>query len=259
MNLNILIHEELFDHPFIAQHKTQLQAFAKSMKAPACELQKINGIFTLSHPKMTGQKPMTSIDLVQAWHQRSRSFRGKKEPLARAFGLHKRSLSRPILDTTAGLGRDSIVLAKLGPSVTMIERELPLACLLDQALTFAQQEPWFSDLAPRISLHYGEALQYCLTPATEMNSLQLFSGFYCDPMFEHKKNKSASNKRLMQTLQSLCSRDEQQPLPTQLLQQLSPNQRLVIKRAPQETALPQALIYQVQGKAFRFDVHFQPK
>ena len=247
--------ESLLEHRFIKP--SLLNPQSQNLLEPAqCELGLVEGILTLTRLDAFNQKPMTSLDLVKEWHQRARSLRGKKEPLARAFGLHKRTLTGPIVDTTAGLGRDSIVLAQLGPDIIMLERELSLACLLDQALTLAKQESWFAPIASKITLHHQEALEF-LAPLAQENALERIGGFYCDPMFEHKKNKSANNKRLVQNLQFLCSRDEEQPLPLQLLAWLKPNQRLVVKRAPQELPLEEALTHQVEGKAFRLDVHFK--
>lgn len=56
----------------------------------------------------------------------------RRQPLARAVGLKKRTPT--VLDATAGLGRDAIVLARLGCVVTAVERSPVLAAMLRDAL-----------------------------------------------------------------------------------------------------------------------------
>ena len=64
----------------------------------------------------------------------------KKEAIARAMGL-KSHTSPLILDTTAGLGRDSFLLASLGFQVQMLERSPIIHALLKNAIVRAAALP----------------------------------------------------------------------------------------------------------------------
>lgn len=244
--------EAMLKLPLLAAHQDQI-TIAQSPADTDCRflLSLEQQILTLTDKTAIHQRPLTSIDLVNEWFKRTQSFRGKQEPIAKALGLHKRPFTKPVLDTTAGLGRDSIVIARLGARVVMVERELPIACLLQQALESAQAEDWFQDLATRIELIHGDASTY-------LSALDHYDALYCDPMFNHKSNKSASNKRLIQILQNFCRHEQDTNLPALLLEKLQPGQRLVIKRALQDDCLINLLNYQIKGKAFRFDVHYRP-
>ncbi len=61
----------------------------------------------------------------------------KREDLARAVGLHKRR-DRGVVDATAGLGRDGLVLAALGAQVTWLEVSPTLIALLEDGLERAR-------------------------------------------------------------------------------------------------------------------------
>ena len=56
----------------------------------------------------------------------------RRQPIARAIGLKKRTPS--VLDATAGLGRDAMLLASLSCSVTAVERSPILGAMLRDAL-----------------------------------------------------------------------------------------------------------------------------
>ena len=181
----------------------------------------------------------------------SRLSAGKKQPLARACGLHKRKNLR-ILDCTAGLGQDSLTLAALGAQVQPLERNPAVHALLNEAISRENQNERLSS-----------ALANCLAPIRNNAANYLASSeagdwdvIYLDPMFSGYKRK-ALPKKSMQLFAAICGddNDADQLLPLALNKAKS---RVVVKRANQapflDTKEPDL---QVKGKSMRFDIYLK--
>ncbi len=100
--------------------------------------------------------PVTVDFGSDAMRHRRRS--GHNELLGRAVGAsRKRHLQ--VLDATAGLGRDSFVLADMGCVVTLCEREPVIAAMLAQGLQVALPagDDWLRQVVQRMSLFPGDA------------------------------------------------------------------------------------------------------
>ena len=78
-------------------------------------------------------------------------------PIAKACGL-KKSYRPIIIDATAGLGEDGFFLASLGCEVKMIERNFDVAEALRMALERALVDLDLKEIASRILLTQGSAL-----------------------------------------------------------------------------------------------------
>ena len=75
------------------------------------------------------------VDFVSGAVAHRRTFGGGRgQDIAKAIGL-KHGCCPNVLDATAGLGRDAFLLASLGCTVTMMERQVPVAALLDDGLS----------------------------------------------------------------------------------------------------------------------------
>ncbi len=103
-------------------------------------------------------------------------------PLARACGLKKFKNIKQlnIIDGTAGLGRESFILAYLGANVTMVEHNKTLCLLLEDAINRAKSNPQLTSAISRIKLVNSEILQYLAVKSHEVDVI------YLDPMFEQK-------------------------------------------------------------------------
>lgn len=123
---------------------------------------------------------------------------GKKQPLARAIGLSGK-VSPKVIDTTAGFGRDSFVLASLGCEVMMIERSPIMAALLQDGLDRAAKEPKISEIINRLSVVNADAIDY-------LKSAESVQAIYLDPMYPEKK-KAAAVKKEMRLLQQIAGPD----------------------------------------------------
>ncbi|MEK6749661.1 MAG: class I SAM-dependent methyltransferase [Pseudomonadota bacterium] len=176
---------------------------------------------------------------------------GKRQPLARAIGI--KDATRPhVLDCTAGLGRDAMVLANLGCTVTLVERSPIIAALLEDGLRRALANPATADLAARMHLHGGcEAVAYmqALAPQDYPDVV------YLDPMYPHRE-KSALVKKDMRALRAVVGDDMDAPNCLHWAMRIA-RRRVVVKRpkgAPTLDATPpQASIH---SDNTRYDLYF---
>jgi len=177
----------------------------------------------------------------------------KKELLAKALGCKPKD-QPTIIDATAGLARDSFILASLGFKVTMLERSPVLHVLLADALERAANDAIIGPIVARLTLIHAEAAEWLqslsLTPGTDPKPLII----YLDPMFPERQ-KTASSKKEMVFLQELLGKDDN----SQTLFEAAlacDAQRIVVKRprlAKSITTLaPQ---FSLIGKSSRFDVY----
>jgi 16S rRNA (guanine1516-N2)-methyltransferase len=188
---------------------------------------------------------------IDSARMRHRRRSGHNELLGRAVGVGRRADLR-VIDATAGLGRDAAVLADLGCSVVLCERDSLIALLLRDALrrACASSDPWRAALAQRLSLREIDATS--LSPA----ALAPVDVIYLDPMFPSRRKTAAVKKemRLFQSLVAVSSEDSGEQLLSWALDQ--DVARVVVKRPV--TALPLGNLqpsHSIKGKSVRFDVH----
>lgn len=179
---------------------------------------------------------------------------GQGQDIAKAIGIGKYKPS--VIDATAGLGRDSFVLASLGCRVWAFERQSRVAALLADGLLRAQHDADIADIIARIELHYGASQQGLVKAAQWPVKADVV---YLDPMFEHDDKATAQVKKDMQAFRYLVGQDEDagQLLPLALA---AARCRVVVKRARKAEPLAgQAPTYAIIGKANRFDVYVLAK
>jgi 16S rRNA (guanine1516-N2)-methyltransferase len=130
---------------------------------------------------------------------RRRISGGRRQPLARAVGLHKEPALR-VLDANAGLGRDGYTLAALGANVTLVERHPSIVALLQDAHRRVLSGEHSQDIARRIDI-----------VAADAHALLQGSGrwdvIYLDPMYPDD-GKAALPSKEMQILRDLTGGDE---------------------------------------------------
>jgi 16S rRNA (guanine1516-N2)-methyltransferase len=132
----------------------------------------------------------------KAAHRRLEGI-GRKQPLARAVGL-KPGKSPRIIDATAGLGQDALILATLACPVTLIERSPIVAALLADAIERAQTDAEAGPIVSHMQLIQADACEYLKT----LGESRRPDVIYLDPMFP-KRNKSALVKKEMRLFQQL--------------------------------------------------------
>jgi len=162
-----------------------------------------------------------SVDWTQAEVQR-RIGGGRRQPLARAVGLHKiRDTPLEVLDATAGLGRDGYTLAALGAHVTLAERNVSVMELLRDAHRRALDNPAQAGIAARIDLLALDANMAFAGP-------RRWDVIYLDPMYPDDGKRALPSKE-MQILRDLTGGDDDADA---LLQPAlaAARQRVVVKR-----------------------------
>jgi 16S rRNA (guanine1516-N2)-methyltransferase len=169
----------------------------------------------------------------------------RKELLARAIGLKPKEHPR-IIDATAGLGRDSFILAALGYEITLIERSPIVFSLLKEALHQAEQYPLTQSICQRLTLIHADSVEWLQSEKAEV--------VYLDPMFPPKK-KNAAVKKEMTILQDLVGKDiDNEGLFA--VARTCATRRVVVKRsrfaAEIATIKPS---FSLIGKSSRFDIY----
>lgn len=177
--------------------------------------------------------------------RRGRRVSIRDEALARAAGLG-RGWRPEVIDATAGLGRDSYILAALGCRVQACERNPLIAALLGDGLDRAAREPALQATVARITLQRGNS--------SELLTRMQGDVILVDPMHP-PRSKSAAVKKEMQILQHLLGQDEDAQDLLARARSVA-RDRVVVKRpryAPPLSGLEPA--HSVTGKSTRFDIY----
>ncbi|MFY9179520.1 MAG: class I SAM-dependent methyltransferase [Venatoribacter sp.] len=179
---------------------------------------------------------------------------GQGQDIAKVIGV---SAYKPsVVDATAGLGRDSFVLASLGCQVEAHERHPVVAALLADGLNRARHHELVGEIVRRIELKFGSSHEL-LRPID--NPEQQPDVVYLDPMFEHDEKQTAQVKKDMQAFRTLVGQDTDA---NELLALALAHARcrVVVKRARKAAPLAnQTPSFAIIGKANRFDVYAKAK
>ena len=182
----------------------------------------------------------------------------KSEMIARACQLGEKPT---LVDATAGLGHDSLLMAYLGADVRLVERHPILFVLLEYARTQAEQNPLLQAVMPRIQLVFADSNLYLQQLAEQKQQVDVV---YLDPMFPQRdqnhqaQKKQAQVKKQMQLLHLLLPQDGEMDLGDQLLDLARKiAKRVVVKRPRHAIYLAdQTPDHQWLGDACRFDAYF---
>ena len=190
-----------------------------------------------------------------------------EEIILKAFNLTSKSTSvSTIIDLTAGLGRDSMLLAKAGATVVMNERNETLVMLLRDAirrhvsqnhqLTLLQMDSASSNFP--LSLH----------EAVNLHDRQI--SCYLDPIFpQQTKRNSALVKKESQIFRLLTENDNKGMSPEEKEQEEKQmlknaweisNYRIVVKRPLHGPALAKSVPHSVlKSTKLRFDIYLKSR
>ncbi|MGV6857620.1 MAG: class I SAM-dependent methyltransferase [bacterium] len=213
---------------------------------------------------LTWQQGKPSVSIHADWvHGKASWRRGQPELISKAIGSQR--LPTPhIVDATAGLGRDSLVLASLPghqstqPIVTAIERSPTVFALLRDAQCRALQasnNPELVALAQRIRLTAGDSSEQ-LTRIARQQDIDIV---YLDPMYPARQKKAQVKKdmRIFQALLGEATQDNAQLLHTA---RETATYRVVVKRPLKgEHLAGQKPAFSIKGRSTRFDVYTRKK
>jgi len=175
-----------------------------------------------------------------------------KQDLIKAVGLNKKK-DLSILDCTAGLGKDSFILASITQkSVLMLERNSTSFALLKDGLRRLGEQSenkQLSQIYNRLKLKNIDAIDFL------QNTKEKFDVIYIDPMFTFKKSK-AKVKKEMAFFHETVGEDSDSDILLELALQ-NANRRVVVKRHKSSPFLNnKEPNLQFKGKSNRFDVYF---
>ena len=207
----------------------------------------VNGQLVL-HLLLDNKPDKLRFDLAQGEVAlRAAKVSKSNEVVAKAIGC--KSHYRPkVLDATAGMGRDSLIMAMLGCEVIMHERNMAIYQLLNNALVRLKESPEFnSDIFSRLSLYQKNSTD-------EIETKDNIDVIYLDPMFPERK-KSALVKKEMRLFKLIAGED---PDADELL--ISSLQmkvkRIVVKRPKGAPCLADKKpSHEIVAKKFRYDVY----
>ena len=180
----------------------------------------------------------SGLDLRPYSHNLSR-----RQPLARAIGKK----THTVVDATAGLVQDALLLACMGYRVTAIERCAVVAALAQDGLRRLEEKTGIA-LEKKLSLLTGDAraLVAKLSPRPD--------AIYLDPMFPPKRKKSAAVKKEMRLLRALVGDDLDAVELFEICQRVALG-RVVVKRPDDAPPLVPDPSMSIAGKLVRYDVY----
>ena len=180
------------------------------------------------------------------------SGRSRRQPIAQAVGL--RSGPVTVVDATAGLARDSFLLACLGCTVTAIERSPVLAALVRDGIIRAEHHsPQLDTVLARFKLILGDAR----TVLRSMTGSDAPDAVYLDPMYAPGK-KAALVKKEMRVCRRLVGDD---PDAGELFEAACrvAKKRVVVKRQLHAPPLGPKPTTTHRGTRVRYDVYVMPR
>jgi 16S rRNA (guanine1516-N2)-methyltransferase len=176
------------------------------------------------------------------------SATSRKQPLARAIGVKGR-VPLTVVDATAGLGRDTFLLACLGCHVIAIERSAVLWALLRDGIDRAATSgvAGLASVMERIQLVRGDAREILATLDAE--------AIYLDPMFPSSKRTALAKKEMM-VCRALLGNDSD-AIELLRISRSTGAKRVVVKRHPHDTPLAPEPAVQFRGRTVRYDVYLR--
>jgi len=187
------------------------------------------------------------VDFVEgAVAHRLRFGGGRGQDIAKAMGFRNGN-TPTIIDATAGLGRDSFLLASLGAQVTMIERSEKMHMLLEQGMERAFNEGGqFREIIERMTLLKGDAKDIIPTLTAE--------AILIDPMHPERKNSALVKQDLRQVRDIVGSDEDAADLVRLAI--MHAQKRVVLKWPAKADPIEgvQKCSHQILGKTTRYDV-----
>lgn len=183
---------------------------------------------------------------------RIRAHAVNRELLVKAARIKGASEPLLIVDATAGLGEDSLLLAATGHFVTLYERNPVMAVLLMSAIAQARAIPDLADAAAHMKAFFADSV------AALQNLDNTPDVVVLDPMFP-ERHKSAAVKKKLQIIQRIESPCEDEGTLLEAAFAARPR-KVVVKRPAKGPHLAgRKPDYSLSGKAVRFDCYMLPR
>ncbi len=211
------------------------------------ELQLVVGAERLELRTPDAQTRPVYVDFIGGVMGQRRQGGWSHDPLVRAIG--RKGDAWRVLDATAGLGRDTFMLALAGCRVTAVERSGVIAALLQDGLRRAVQEVRLRPVIQRIALLKGDARTVLAGLAEDDRP----DAVYIDPMFP-QRTKTALSKKEMQFCRKVSGDDTDAGELLEVARRIA-RERVVVKRWMHALPLGPAPAIQYKGRSIRYDVY----
>ena len=170
----------------------------------------------------------------------------ERELLVKAARLKGIDYTPVVVDATAGMGEDSLLLAAAGFKVKLFEYNEVIAELLVDTIERSKQIPELSEVVSRMEFIKGDSI-------SGMGQIEeKIDVIYLDPMFPERQKSGLIKKKfqLLQQIESPCS-DEKELLEAAI--NVHPK-KIIIKRPLKAPTLAGVKAsYSITGKAIRYD------
>ncbi len=202
----------------------------------------------------TASRVAISCDFVTGASRHRRLYGGGiRQALARAVGLSG-NFKPLVADLTAGLGRDSFVLASLGARVILIERNSAVSALLADGLDRLRQratlDAVLADISGRLTLCKADAKDWL----SDFDEQDRPDAIYLDPMFP-ERGKSANVKKEMAIFHDVVGDDADADALLEAALEVA-HYRVVVKRPRRAPPLADRTPgFSIDGKTTRFDIY----
>lgn len=231
------------------ERRTEAEGLAKHLRVPLVEElpESVGLVLCLDQNglSLTDGKNQMQGDFIKM-EKRLKQANLQGEFLVKAARLKGFEGVPVVVDATAGMGEDSLLLAAAGFQVILYEKDPVIAALLRDTLQRASQLPSLEGIVARMELREEDSVRALLEMEGVADVVLL------DPMFPARQ-KSALIKKKFQLLQQLerpCS-DEEQLLQAAIA---AHPRKIVIKRPIKGPHLAgKKPDYSLQGKAIRYD------
>lgn len=181
----------------------------------------------------------------------------KSEMIARACQLGEKPV---LVDATAGLGHDSLLMAYLGAQIQLVERHPILFTLLEDSKAQAQHDPFLSQFMDRIQLIFADSASYLQQLDQEEKQLMWSTLTRCSHS-EIKINKQLKNKPKSKSRCSFCIYfyPKMEKWIWVIICELAKKvaKRVIVKRPRHAVFSKSRASPSVAGDACRFDAYFQ--
>jgi len=204
---------------------------------------------TLKQTGKSGPGPIMVSFTGPSMEYRLKHGGGRRQALARAIGL-KKGWQPSVIDATAGLGRDSFIMAHLGCHVRMFERSPILAVMLEDGLERAKQVAQTAEIISRMGFTQADSIEF-LQKLKQQDRPDII---YLDPMFP-ERTKSSLVKKEMRVLRGLAGEDQDAGKLLDIALHCA-RSRVVVKRPRLAPTLGDVVpTHAITGKTSRFDVY----
>lgn len=168
--------------------------------------------------------------------------------LIKACGISKKN-KISVLDCTAGLCKDSFILANTNCDVVAIEKNNVVFALLQDGFERGLKNGNIKKTLDNITLINGDSIEFLKI------TNKVFDCIYLDPMFD-KSKKSRLVKKEMQFFHNLIDKNEDKQELFYLALEMVKN-RVVVKRPLHSEFLINNIkpSFQIKGKTIRYDVY----